>query len=132
MGRRLLTGKNNLSHNIERIITNNVLFSGIGHHCELDVSPLDEGFINHLSMGNNFVVLDMLSESLQRRDLYTFMQILNEIETNYLSCCNKLLINGKIDKIKLITEGGMEITITKNQLRHWWKRIKPFSDFKYE
>ena len=120
----------NIKSNYERIISNNIICSGIGHYCELDVLPLDENFLTHIESGKSFVALDMLSESVQNRDLYTFMQKLNEIETIFLSQCNELLLDKKIDKLKLIVDSKTIITVTKNQLRHWWKRIKPFTAFK--
>ena len=120
-----------LNINYEKIITNNIVFSGIGHHCELVVLPLDENFLSHIEGGNNFIVLDMLSDSVRNRDLYTFMQTLNEIETSFLSHCNELLLNKEIEKIKLIVDSKTTISVTKKQLHRWWKRIKPFVDFKY-
>lgn len=120
---------NNLNSYYDKIITNNILFSGIGHHCGFDVLPLDDDFSNSIAVDNNFVVLDMLSEYVQGRDLYTFMQTLDEIETVFLTRCNKLLIDGKVDKIKLITDDGIAIKVTKKYLHRWWKRIKPFSGF---
>ena len=126
-----LPESNNLNSHYKKIITNNIIFSGIGHHCELDVLPLDDDFLSHIEDDTNFVVLDMLSDSLQNRDLYTFMQILNEIEVEFLTLCNKLLVNKKIDTLKLIIDDETIITVTKKQLGHWWKRIKPFADFKY-
>lgn len=126
-----LPENNNLNTHYEKIITNNIIFAGIGHHCELDVLPLDDDFLSHIEDGANFIVLDMLSSSIQNRDLYTFMQILNEVEVEFLTHCNNLLVNKKIDRLKLIIDDETIITVTKKQLGHWWQRIKPFSDIKY-
>lgn len=116
----------------EKILTNDMIFSGVGLHCDLDVLPLDEGFLKHVEKGNNFIVLDMLSALVKSRDLYSFMQALHEIETTFLNPCNELLKSGKIKKLKLIVDNNSEITITQKRLNRWWKRIKSFTDFKYE
>lgn len=113
----------------DKIITNDILFSGVGHYCDLEILALDNEFINHIQNGNSFVVLDMLSEYIRNLDLYSFMQALYEIETSFLSLCNELLLNNKVDKIILVTDDAIKITVTKKYLRRWWKRIKPYTDF---
>lgn len=119
----------NSSHH--RIITNNIFFSGVGCHCNLEVLSLSDGFSDNVEVANDFIVLDMLSEHVQSRDLYTFMQTLTEIETVFFSYCDKQLQNGKIDSIRLVTDTELTVTITKKHLHRWWKRIKPFTDFRY-
>lgn len=113
------------------IITNDILFSGIGYHCGLDVFALDSNFIKYIQKANSFVVMDMLSEHIRNLDLYRFMQTLAELENKFLLDCNELLLTKKINKIVLIIDNTTSLTITKNQLRHWWKRIKPFVKFNY-
>lgn len=121
--------ENNLNSHYDNILTNNIFFSGLGYHCGFDVLPLNDDFLKNIEVGNNFVVLDMLSEHVQRRDLYSFMKTLSEIEINFLTSCNDLLLKGKVNKIKLITDTGI-IVVTKKSLRRWWKRAKPFTGFK--
>ena len=120
----------NLNSGYDQIITNSIVYSGLGYHCGFDVLPLNDDFSNNISEGNNFIVLDMLSKHVQRRDLYTFVQTLNEIEATYFTLCNDLLLNGKIEKIKILTDTGTSIIITKKSLRRWWKRTKSFPGFK--
>lgn len=121
----------------DKIITNNLIYSGVGYHCDFDVLPLkhvfplDNMFPDNIKENNNFVVLDMLSEQVQRRDLYSFMQTLNKLESDFLISCNELLLKGTIGEIKLMTDMGMFI-ITKKSLKRWWKRIKPFLGYNYE
>ena len=115
----------------DKVVTNNIIYSGIGHHCGFDVSDLDSSFVENIKERNNFVVLDMLSEQVLRRDLYTFTQTLNKLEANFFISCNDLLVNGSIGKIKLITDAGI-FTVTKKQLGRWWKRTKEFSSLYFE
>ena len=119
-----------LNSSYDRMITNNILFSGVGYHCGFDVLPLDDDFSRNITAGNNFIVLDMLSGHVQRRDLYSFVQTLNEIETTYFTPCNDLLLNGKIEKIKILTDTGTSVTVTIKSLRRWWKRTKSYTGFK--
>ena len=114
----------------DKIITNNIIFSGIGYHCGFDVLPLDDTFVEKIKSNNNVIVLDMLSEQCQRRDAYTFMQKLNELENTFLIYCNDLLLGGHIGKIKLISDAGT-YTINKKQLGRWWERTKSFLNFNY-
>ena len=123
--------KVNLNSFYDKILTNNLIYSGIGYHCGFDVLPLDSVFLQNIKSNNNFVVLDMLPEQVQRRDLYTFVKILNKLETDYLSPSNDLLTKGKLKEIKLITDVGIFV-ITKKQLGRWWKRSKSFSSYNYE
>lgn len=121
----------NLNSPYDKIITNNRVFSGVGHHRGLDVLPLDSSFSKNIKENNTFVVLDVLSEQVQRRDLYSFVQTLNELENDFFNSCDELLLDGTVGKIKLITDAGM-FTISKKSLKRWWKRIKPFSGSNYE
>ena len=121
--------KNSLNATYDKIITNNIFFAGVGYHCGFDVLPLDDSFIKSIETDNNFIILDMLSEQVQRRDLYTFVQTLNKLEDDFLIHCNELLLNGSIGKIKIITDEVI-IAVTKKQSGRWWKRTKPFSGFK--
>ena len=127
----------NVNSSYDKIVTNNRVFSGIGHHCGLDVIalknlfPLDSFFSKIIKENNTFVVLDTLSEQVRRRDLYTFVQTLNALENDFLISCHKLLLNGTLAKIKLMTDAGTFI-ITKKSMKRWWKRIKSFSDQNYE
>ena len=114
----------------DNIITNNIIFSGIACHFGLDIFPLDNNFSENIKFNNDFMVLDMLSEQVQRRDLYTFVQTLNNIEDTFFIYCNELLLSGRVAKIKIITDAGI-LTVTKKQLGRWWKRIKPFSAYNY-
>lgn len=125
-----LPDNSNLKSKYKKIITNNILFTGIARYCGCNVLPVDERFNSNIEVGNNFIVLDMLSEYVQRRDLYTFTQKSNEMEAVFFTYYNKLLESGKIDKIQLITDTGITITVTQKLLRRWWRRIKPFSGFK--
>lgn len=113
------------------IISNDILYKGVGYHCGLDVLALDDSFINSIQQANSFVVLDMLSEHIKSLDVYRFTQSLAEIEKEFLVECNELLLANKIKKIVLVIDNATSITITKKQLRHWWKRIKPFVKFNY-
>ena len=121
--------ENNLNSNYDKIITNNLVFSGVGYHCGFDVLSLDN-INDKILQNNNFIVLDMLSEHVQRRDLYTFVNSLNEIENTYLALFNDLLLNGKLTQIKILTDKGI-FTVSKKRLRRWWKRTKHFSGFNY-
>ena len=125
----------NLNLPYDKIITNNSNFLGMGHHCGLNVFPLKDVYtlVDTFSENvkeNSIVVLDMLSEQVQARDLYTFVQTLNKLESDFLAPCNELLVEGKVAKIKIITDVGI-YTVNKKQLGRWWKRTKPFSSFYY-
>ena len=116
----------NLNSYYDKIITDNLIYSGIGYHCGFDVLAIDETFSEKIKNNNNVIILDMLSEQVQQRDLYTFVQTLNKLEKKYLIPCNDLLVNGSIREIKLFTDVGV-FTVTKKQLGRWWKRTKIFS-----
>jgi len=108
-----------------RIFTNNIYFKGIANFCDIDIKPL-----NTALEPQSFVVLDMLSKHVQSRDLYSYIQELNKIESRYLTQCQALLNEGKVKQLKLISSDGFSITITTRLLRRWWKRIKSYSGFK--
>lgn len=121
----------------DKTITDNLIYAGIGYHCGFDVLPLNSAldsnntFPDKIKNNNNVVVLDLLPEQVQRRDLYTFVQALNKLEKNYLTLCNNLLVKGSIRELKIITDVGTW-SVTKKQLGRWWKRTKPFSSLNYE
>jgi len=119
----------NASHDV--IITNDILFKGVGYHCGLNVIALDNDFDDEIKNVNSFVVLDSLTGYIMNSDLYRFMQTLAEIEKDFLVRCNELLLNNEIDKIVLIIDNNTSLSINKKQLRHWWKRVKPFVNFNY-
>ena len=121
----------------DKMITDNLIYAGIGYHCGFDILTLkqilelEETFPENIKINNTAIVLDMLSEQVQRRDLYTFVQTLNELEKDYLTPCHDLLVKGNIREIKLITDVGIW-SVTKKQLGRWWKRTKPFTSLNYE
>ena len=121
----------------DKTITDNLIYAGIGYHCGFDVLPLNSAldsnntFPDKIKNNNNVVVLDLLPEQVQRRDLYTFVQALNKLEKNYLTLCNNLLVKGSIRELKIITDVGTW-SVTKKQLGRWWKGTKPFSSLNYE
>ena len=127
----------NLNSYYDKIITDDLIYAGIGYHCGFDVIPLnntldtDVMFCEKIKNNNNIVVLDILSEQVQRRDLYTFVQTLNKLEKDYLIPCNDLLVKGSIRELKVITDAGTW-RVTKKQLGRWWKRTKHFSSLNYE
>lgn len=127
----------NINSYYDKMLTNNFVFSGLGYHCGLDVLPLehvlslDSDFEEKIKMNNNFIVLDMLSEQVQRRDLYTFTLTLNKLEDDFLKPCNDLLVKGSVKEINLFTDIG-KFTVTKKQLGRWWKRTKSFTSSNYE
>lgn len=124
-GGSLPENKENTSCKYTQIITNNIYYEGVAKYCDINVIPLNTEF-----SARSFVVLDMLSKPVQQRDLYTFMQVLNEIEDNILAICQDLLNKDNVKEIKLISNHSFAMTITSKSLRRWWKRIKPFTVFK--
>lgn len=119
-----------LSTRYDKVITDNLIYAGAGYHCGLKVLSLDAVVSHSFEKNNSFMVLDMLSEDVRRRDLFTFVQSLNKLENSFLIQCNKLLMNRAIKEIKLITDVGV-FFISKKQLDRWWKRTKSFSSLKY-
>ena len=115
----------------DTILSNNIIFKGVARHCNFKFLKLDNTFHKSIDEKSYFIVLDTLSEQVQRRDLYTFVKTLNSIENEYLIHCNKLLTNGSVGIIKLITDVGV-FSITKKSLGRWWKRGKQFSTSYYE
>lgn len=126
-GGGILHEKTGLS-NYHSLITDNRIFKGIGHYCEVDIFSLDTDNIDNIEHGLHLIILDMLSSYVQQHDLYSFVQTLNSIVESYLLSCNELLLSGKINEIKLITDKG-NIVINKKLLRRWWKRKKSFLSF---
>lgn len=118
------------ANNYDNIITNNILYTGIANYSNCNVLELENRLPDNIDKGNNFIVLDLLSEFVHGRDLYRFTQELNNIEEVFFTQCNELLENRKVDVIKLMTNDGITLTITRKLLHRWWKRIKPFSGFK--
>ena len=122
--------ENKLNSSYDKIITNNLIYSGVGYHCGFDVLPVNEKIQQHIHSGSVFI-LEQLTEHVRNRDLYSFVKVLNEIEKNFLVTFNNMLLDGRINKIKILTDKG-SFTVTKKYLRRWWKRVKPFSGFRYE
>lgn len=115
------------------IITNNISFAGLGKYCGLDIVELDDTSLSELDLEKNtLIVLEMLSEHLRNRDLYSFVVTLNEMEKKYFSVADRLLKENQIESLKIVTD-GVAFKITANQNRrylNWWKRVKPFAKIK--
>lgn len=125
-----LPEKSNMDCSYNKIVSNDVYHMGIANYVDIDVIPLNGHLENNLLESQSFVVLDMLSDHVQHRDVYSYMQTLNEIEESFLKKYQALLTEGEIKEIRLISNDGVLMTITSKLLRRWWKRIKPFSNFK--
>lgn len=117
----------------EKLMTNNISFAGLGKHCGLDIIDLDDLSFDEIDLKHNtLVVLEMLSEHLRNRDLYSFVAQLNEMEEKVFSVADRLLAENKIKALKIITD-GVTFNMTSKQNRrwlNWWKRVKPFVQFK--
>lgn len=121
-----LASSKNTTISYERVISNNVYFSGAAKYCGVDDFFLDDDFIDYIVQGNSFIEIDSITQHVCRRDIYSYIDSLKKLEEQYISKIDKLLKQGKISEVNLITDSGIKISVTSKLLKHWWKRVKPF------
>lgn len=129
-GEGSLTESNNNSVFYDRLIANNILYSGVAKYCGISYLSINDEFITQVLQGKSFVVFEDLISHTSQRELYSYIDALKELEVKYISKVNDLLKQGTITEVILLTESGLKIRVTAKLLKRWWKRIKPFQDIK--
>lgn len=124
-----LPESNKITTTHTKIISNNIVMQGIGKYYNIEIRRLDENFINDIDKGNSFIMLDILSEPVTRRDVFNYIQKLKIIEDDYFKNIDTLLKNGSIKEVRLLSDNKMSVSITPKNIRRWWKRHKAFAEF---
>ena len=118
----------NKSHEFSysKIISDELHLAGLAKHHQIEslhsVAKFEESAL---------CALNTLAIEVQRNDVYTFIEKLNAIENDIFSKIQHGLDTGNIKTIRIVCNNEFVIEITKKQLARWWKRIKPYSTFKY-
>lgn len=72
--------------------------------------------------GEYLVVLDEAHEAILYNDATRLQEILHKLETNWMVPLLHDLKSGAIDRATLMTDAGVNFTLTSQQARRWWRR----------
>lgn len=125
-GGGVLPVNKNIDIPYKKIVADDLMLKGIGKYYGIDVCSLDQ-YEEAIQSGNCFMLLDMLSGSVARQDVFAYIQLLEEIENGYLKKIDELLKQGKIMRVRLLAD-TTSVSITSKLLRRWWKRRKLFTE----
>lgn len=120
------------SHGYNNVISNNKVCQSIAKFTATDCSELEDNVLARVDVKNTFLMTDSLSEHVRNQDVYLYLQTLEHINKTILMPCEDLLFSNKLKAVRLLTDGNVSITINRKNSGYWWKRIRAFSDFKYE
>lgn len=125
-GGGVLPTDKNMGCHYTHIISDDILLQGIARYYGIDRSAIEQ-FEKAILAGKTFMLLDSLSEPVARQDVFSYVQKLAEIESNYLERIDELLKQGKLKQVRLLSD-KMSVSVTTKSLRRWWKRRKDFAE----
>ncbi len=94
--------------------------------------PLSEKFkLSPSTVGTEklIYVIDDFSRAIKNKDIFTWLGLLEQFETNYLAVLFDNLKRGQISQLELLSPSGKSLVITKAFLRRWWKKKCNFHMF---
>jgi hypothetical protein len=95
--------------------------------------------LKHIHLADNFLldtalsdtnykqttyVIDDFIRAIRNKDIFTWVGLLEQFETNYLKSLSNDLKLGKITTIEFISPTGRQLVINKRALNRWWKKVK--------
>ncbi|MCU7818000.1 MAG: hypothetical protein KZQ57_03820 [gamma proteobacterium symbiont of Lucinoma myriamae] len=111
--------------------TNNPVAQGLilvsGGECS--AVPDNYSLISNAHGKNVVCILDDFYRAIQNKDIFSWVGLLEQFETNYLHDILKDLDSGKLFKLELVSPTGRRLIVTKKMLRRWWRKKKSFSSF---
>ncbi|MBI3571752.1 MAG: hypothetical protein HY082_11750 [Gammaproteobacteria bacterium] len=71
--------------------------------------------------GEHLVVLDEIHDATLYNDVPRGQETLHKLETNWMEPLLRDLKSGAIDRVTLMTDAGVNFTLTSRQARRWWR-----------
>ncbi|GAB4510797.1 MAG: hypothetical protein Tsb0026_13140 [Sulfuricaulis sp.] len=71
--------------------------------------------------GEHLVVLDEAHDAALYNDAPRWQEILHKLDTNWMEPLLRDLKSGAMDRATLITDAGVNFTLTSRQARRWWR-----------
>jgi len=94
---------------------------------EQTISITDELVIKEPD-GDTLLATDEFVLAIQRRDIYAWIEALEQFEHNWVKVLVTLLAEGKLDIINLLTGNGVQFSLSRKMFKRWWRRTKPFTE----
>lgn len=82
--------------------------------------------------GEHLVVLDQAQCAVLYADSVHWNDILHSLERNWMSPVLEALKSGVIASVRLITDTGMNFSLTSREARCWWRRRRPLTVYRKE
>jgi hypothetical protein len=115
-----------------QVWSNEVLSRGLAKLTRTPCFPLPENSKTWLSQvnapGEHLIIYEgfvLLSEN----DPDAWIRALSEFENKWLMPLLSALRNGEINHLTLNPCDGRTFSLTKNRLKHWWRRLKPIRSY---
>jgi len=108
------------------VYSNNIIAKGLCDQQHYEYRQLTDNYQTDDSFQNVTYIVEDFSQSMQQRDIFSWVGLLQQYEKNYLIPILKDLKSGKINEVKLISPSGKNLLITKKLMNRWWKRIQPY------
>ncbi len=96
--------------------------------------PEQFDFETYLSDSNHqsehlFFIMDDFSRALRNKDIFSWVGLLQQFETNYLQSIISAVNKGKLKQLEIVSPSGKRLLLTKKLLRRWWKKQQPYQAF---
>lgn len=91
--------------------------------------PDNYSLISNADGENVICILDDFSRAIQNNDIFSWVGVLQQFETNYLQDILKDLNTGKLFSLEMVSPTGRQLVVTKKLLRRWWRKNENFSSF---
>lgn len=125
-GESLKFSKNEQQNSTHCVYSDNIVAKGLCVENHYEYKYLPEKFQIDNSFQYATYIIDDFSQAIQKKDIFSWVGLLQQYEKNYLVPILEELKSGKIVEVQFISPTGKKILLTKKLLNRWWGRIKHY------
>jgi len=112
----------------QRIYSDNTIAQALSFIQGGKYESLPERYISSDGLDSTYVI-DDFSRALQKKDIFSWVGLIEQFEEEYLSPVLNDIHSGKIARLTIISPTGKTLLLTKKNLSRWWRRKRKFSRY---
>lgn len=118
---------NDLPHpgDIGTLFSNNDQLQGLARLLEVNHYEAEEILEKNCPVSSGLIVVDELMPFVTCHDVYGFLETLERLDKTLFTELDKMLCPKQVKSINLCADQDTAFQLTSNQLKRWWKRVRP-------
>ena len=109
-----------------RVLADDPLARALAHMAGIETGPLSPDLSGMTASGTVLVVEDALYWPARYNDIEQWLAALQRLEQSLFAPLAAALAAGRITSLRLLPCDGTAYTVTRGQLRRFWRRVRPF------